>query len=292
MPDGIVLIDKPVGPSSAQAIAPLKRTGARVGHAGTLDPFASGLLLVLVGDATRLQALAMALRKTYVATVRFGVETDTLDPTGAVVAERDPGARPPGLEAAARAFLGEIDQVPPAFSALKVDGRRAYDLARHGKPLDLDSRRVVVHSVAVREVRWPDAEVAIVSGSGFYVRSFARDLGRALGLPAHLAALRRTHIGPFAAADADASNVHDCLALVEAAGLPLLHVPRAAAQAFVEGRAVPGAATGQVAVLCDGRLVGLGRGGGGPGSSDDTGPGSPGAVLPDVVLAGARRALA
>jgi len=279
MPDGIVLIDKPTGPSSAQAIAPLKRTGARVGHAGTLDPFASGLLLVLVGDATRLQALAMALPKTYLATVRFGVETDTLDPTGAVIAKRDPGPRPEGLEAAAQAFLGEIAQVPPAFSALKVDGQRAYDLARRGKPVDLEPRRVVVHSVAVRDVRWPDAEIAVVSGSGFYVRSFARDLGHALGLPAHLASLRRTHIGPFAAADADATAVRDCLALVEAAGVPLLEVPRAAAQAFVEGRPVAGEATGQVAVLCDGRLIGLGKGGG------------PGAVLPDVVLAGARRAL-
>ncbi len=279
MPDGILLIDKPAGPSSAQAIAPLKRTGARVGHAGTLDPFASGLLLVLVGDATRLQALAMALPKTYLATVRFGVETDTLDPTGAVIAKRDPGPRPEGLEAAAKAFVGEIDQLPPAFSALKVDGKRAYDLARRGKPVDLEPRRVVVHSVAVREVRWPDAEIAIVSGSGFYVRSFARDFGRALGLPAHLASLRRTHIGPFAAADADATAVRDCLALVEAAGLPLLEVPRTAAQAFVEGRPVAGEAAGQVAVLCEGRLIGLGRGGG------------PGAVLPDVVLAGARRAL-
>jgi tRNA pseudouridine55 synthase len=281
MPDGIVLIDKPEGPSSAQAIAPLKRRfkGTRVGHAGTLDPFASGLLLVLVGDATRLQDLAMALPKTYVATVRFGRETDTLDPTGAVVAERAPGARPAGLEAAARAFTGEIDQMPPAFSALKVDGRRAYKLAREGKPVDLAPRRVRVHAIAVRDVRWPDAEIELTTGSGFYVRSFARDLGRALGLPAHLAALRRTHIGPFAAADGDEAAIRDCLALVEAAGLPLVHVSRQAARAFAEGRPVPAEATGQVAVLCEGRLVGIGMGGG------------PGAMIPDVVLSGARRAL-
>jgi len=281
MPDGIVLIDKPEGPSSAQAIAPLKRRfkGSRVGHAGTLDPFASGLLLVLVGDATRLQDLAMALPKTYVATVRFGRETDTLDPTGAVVAEADPGARPAGLEAAAHAFTGEIDQMPPAFSALKVEGRRAYRLAREGKPVDLAPRRVRVHSVAVRDVRWPDATVELRTGSGFYVRSFARDLGKALGLPAHLLALRRTHIGPFAAADADESVVRDCLALVEAAGLPTLELPRQAAKAFAEGRPVPGEAAGEVAVLCEGRLVGVGKRGG------------PGAVIPDVVLSGARRAL-
>lgn len=280
MPDGIVLIDKPVGPSSAQAIAPLKRRlGVRVGHAGTLDPFASGLLIVLVGDATRLQDLAMGLPKTYVATVRFGAETDTLDPEGKVVASRDPGPRPPGLEAAAQAFVGEIEQMPPAFSALKVDGRRAYKLAREGRPVDLAPRRVRVHSVTVRDVRWPDAEIGIASGSGFYVRSFARDLGKALGLPAHLLALRRTHIGPFAAADADESVVRDCLALVEAAGLPTLELPRQAAKAFAEGRPVPGEAAGQVAVLCEGRLVGVGKRGG------------PGAVVPDVVLSGARRAL-
>ena len=281
MPDGIVLIDKPEGPSSAQAIAPLKRRlkGTRVGHAGTLDPFASGLLLVLVGDATRLQDLAMGLPKTYLATVRFGTETDTLDPTGAVVAERGPGERPAGLEAAAQAFLGEFDQVPPAFSALKVEGRRAYKLARAGKPVDLAPRRVHVFSVTLRDARWPDAAIELRTGSGFYVRSFARDLGRALGLPAHLAALRRTHIGPFAAADGDETAVRDCFALVEAAGLPLVHVSRQVARAFAEGRPVPAEATGQVAVLCGGRLVGIGIGGG------------PGAMIPDVVLSGARRAL-
>ncbi|MFI5401917.1 MAG: tRNA pseudouridine(55) synthase TruB [Planctomycetota bacterium] len=280
MPDGIVLIDKPVGPSSAQAIAPLKRRlkGPRVGHAGTLDPFASGLLLVLVGGATRLQDLAMKLPKAYVATVRFGAETDTLDPTGTVVASQDPGAQPEGLEAAVAAFTGEIDQEPPAFSALKVEGRRAYRLARQGKPVDLAPRRVRVHSIAVRDVRWPDATIELTTGSGFYVRSFARDLGKALLLPAHLAALRRTHIGPFAADGADGTTVLDCLKLVEAAGLPLVHVPRAVAHAFAEGRPVQAAAKGEVAVLCEGSLVGIGKAGGA------------GAVVPDVVLAGARRA--
>ncbi len=281
MPDGIVLIDKPAGPSSAQAIAPLKQRlgGSRVGHAGTLDPFASGLLLVLAGDATRLQDLAMTLAKTSVATVRFGAETDTLDPTGTVVATGDPGPRPAGLEAAAHAFLGEIDQMPPAFSALKVEGRRAYRLARAGKPVELPPRRVHVHSVDVRDVRWPDVTIELKTGSGFYVRSFARDLGKALGLPAHLAGLRRTHIGPFAAADGNEAVVRDCLALVEAAGLPLVHMSRDLARAFVEGRPVQAAASGQVAVLCEGRLVGIGKGGG------------PGALLPEVVLSGARRAL-
>jgi tRNA pseudouridine55 synthase len=281
MPDGIVLIDKPKGPSSAQAIAPLKRRfkGSRVGHAGTLDPFASGLLVVLVGDATRLQDLAMTLPKTYVATVRFGVETDTLDPLGAVVLERDPGPRPDGLEAAARAFLGEIEQMPPAFSALKVDGRRAYKLAREGKPVALAPRRVRVDAVTVREVSWPDAVIELTTGSGFYVRSFARDLGRALGLPAHLAALRRTHIGPFAADAADETRVLDCLALVEAAGLPLVQLPRDAARAFAEGRPVRAEVSGKFAALCEGRLLGLGTTGG------------PGAVVPDLVLSNARRAI-
>ncbi len=281
MPDGFVLIDKPAGPSSARAIAPFKRRfkGSRVGHAGTLDPFASGLLVVLVGDATRLQDLAMALPKTYVATVRFGVGTDTLDPLGAVVAERDPGSRPDGIEGAARAFLGEIEQMPPAFSALKVEGRRAYRLAREGKPVELAPRRVRVHAVTVREVSWPDVVIELTTGSGFYVRSFARDLGQALGLPAHLAALRRTHIGPFAADRADETKVLDCLALVEAAGLPLVQLPRDAARAFAEGRPVRAEASGRFAAICEGRLLGLGRTGG------------PGAVAPDVVLSHARHAL-
>ncbi|HEX5138998.1 MAG TPA: tRNA pseudouridine(55) synthase TruB [Planctomycetota bacterium] len=267
MPDGILLIDKPAGPSSAQAIAPLKRRfkGSRVGHAGTLDPFASGLLVVLVGDATRLQDLAMALPKTYVATVRFGVETDTLDPLGAVVLERDPGPRPETLEAAAQAFLGEIDQMPPVFSALKVEGQRAYKLAREGKEVELKARRVRVHSLTVHEVRWPDATIELATGSGFYVRSFARDLGRALGLPAHLAALRRTRIGPFAAAGAkgvDGPDLLDPLALVEAAGIPVVEAPRTAAQAFAQGRGAPAGVAGRVAIVCEGRLVGLGKEGG------------------------------
>jgi tRNA pseudouridine55 synthase len=281
MPDGVVLIDKPEGPSSAQAIAPLKRRfkGSRVGHAGTLDPFASGLLVVLVGDATRLQDLAMALPKTYVATVRFGVETDTLDPRGAVVAERDPGRRPDGLEAAAQAFLGEIEQMPPAFSALKVEGRRAYKLAREGKPVDLKPRRVRVRSIIVREVRWPEAEIELTTGSGFYVRSFARDLGKALGLPAHLAALRRSRVGPFAADSADETTLLDCRALVEAAGLPLVSLPREAARAFGAGRPVAADVAGRVGVLCEDRLLGIGSAGG------------PGALVPGIVLSNARRAL-
>jgi tRNA pseudouridine55 synthase len=287
MPDGLVLIDKPQGPSSAQAIAPLKRKlpGTRVGHAGTLDPFASGLLIVLLGDATRLQDLAMALPKTYVAVVRFGALTDTLDPLGEVVEERDPGLRPEGLEAAAQAFVGEIEQTPPAFSAKKVEGRRAYKLARAGKPVALEPRRVRVHAVTVHEVSWPFATIEVTSGSGFYVRSFARDLGRALGLPAHLAELRRTQVGPFAAADGVApdgaapEHLRPCLALVEASGLPAIELDRADACAFAQGRVVRADAEGKVAVLCDGRLLGLGSAGG------------PGAVVPEVVLAGARRAL-
>jgi tRNA pseudouridine55 synthase len=289
MDHGIVLIDKPPGPSSAQALGPLKRAlgrGARVGHAGTLDPFASGLLLALVGDATRLSSLAMGLPKTYVATVRFGIGTTTLDPEGEVVATKDPGTPPASLGDAARAFVGEIEQMPPDFSALKVGGERAYRLARAGRPVRLEPRTVKVHSVEVREVRWPDAEIEIVSGGGFYVRSFARDLGRALGLPAHLAALRRSHIGPLAAADgvapeeAGPAHVRAALVLVEAAGLPRIDLPAAEARAFAEGRPARAEAPGaRVAVLFEGRLLGLGRRGG------------PGALLPEVVLAHARGAL-
>jgi len=238
---GVVILDKPAGTTSAKALLPVKRRfgrGTKVGHAGTLDPFATGVLLVLVGDATRLSDLAMALPKTYRATVRFGVATDTLDPEGEVTGARDPGPEPRdlGLER----FVGEISQVPPAFSALKVDGRRAYRLARAGETPALEPRRVRVHRIVLLEMRWPEAEVEIECGQGFYVRALARDLGEALGLPAHLTALRRTHIGPFAAGEADAERVLPARRLVEAAGVPFVAIARDAARRFVAGGPVRG----------------------------------------------------
>jgi len=287
MESGFLLLDKPAGMSSAQALAPLKqRFGrrARVGHAGTLDPFATGLLLALVGDATRLSALAMTLPKTYRATVAFGRETDTLDPTGEVVAERDPGHPPASLAEALARFQGEHEQQPPAYSALKVEGRRAYRVARGGTEPVLAPRRVVVHRVALLATRWPEVELELACGAGFYVRAFARDLGRVLGLPAHLAALRRTAIGPFRADDGVAPEeaadapLADAFALTEAAGLPVVDLDAAQALSFVSGRVVPGPGAGPAAVRSGGLFLGLGEV-------------RKGILQPTTVLASARRAV-
>jgi tRNA pseudouridine55 synthase len=285
-----MVIDKPAGLSSARALDPLKRLVARrakVGHAGTLDPFATGVLLALVGDATRLSDLATGLPKTYEATVAFGKETDTLDPEGEVTAERDPGEPRPDLAAVASRFVGEIEQVPPAFSALKVGGRRAYQLARAGAPVELEARRVRVHGIDVLTVAWPEVLVRVVCGAGFYVRAFARDLGRALGLPAHLAALRRTHIGPFtgglAPGEVAWERLVGCERIVEAAGLAWVDLAPDDARAFAAGRAVrvpdlsPGADAR--AVRTGARLVGLGY------------CARAGRLQPRIVLSGAREAL-
>lgn len=260
---GAIVLDKPAGVSSAKALTPRKRELPRktkIGHAGTLDPFATGVLLALVGDATRLSDLAMELPKTYRATVRFGVETSTLDPEGDVVARADPGSAPPAAWPLER-FLGEIEQVPPAFSALKVGGRRAYELARAGRAPDLPARRVRVDRIEVvadADVAWPGVVFEVACGRGTYIRSLARDLGAAVGLPASLAALRRTAIGPFTA-DQD-GTCHPPIALVRAAGVPEVALDREAARAVAQGRVVPaGDRTGTVALVWEGRLLGLGR---------------------------------
>jgi tRNA pseudouridine55 synthase len=201
---GLLLLHKPVGPTSA---AVTREVGARalaggqrlpVCHGGTLDPFASGLLVVAVGQATRAADLLHAVPKDYVAEVAWGAETDNGDPLGTVVATGDPGALTAGaLDAALAAHVGWRDQVPPATSAQRVDGEYAYRKAHRGEPFSLPPRRVLLH-----EARWlahapGRSRLFLRCGRGYYVRSLARDLGRALGCHAHLAALRRSAIGPW-----------------------------------------------------------------------------------------------
>ncbi len=281
---GFLLLDKPPGVTSSKVLEPFRRMlrrRAKVGHAGTLDPFATGALLVLLGDVTRLSDLAMALPKTYVGTVRFGEATDTLDPEGEVTETADPGDRAPdGFEAAVASFRGEIEQVPPAYSAIKIGGRAAYRLARAGEAPEMKSRRVHVHTIECVELTWPTATLHIRCSAGTYVRSIARDLGIALGLPAHLASLRRTHIGPFAAADgitleagADPLTVEpkvrealrDPIELVEAAGLTQVELDTHEAYLVASGCRVPmpnhdevGRSDGNIAVTtrdADGELT-------------------------------------
>jgi tRNA pseudouridine55 synthase len=217
---GWLVIDKPSGMSSAHAVAVVRRlTGAaRVGHGGTLDPLATGILPIALGEATKTVAHAMAGAKTYRFTVRFGESRATDDAEGEVTetcAHRPDRA---AIEAALARFTGEIDQVPPAFSAIKVDGRRAYAVAREGRPLALAPRRVRVEAFRLLDMPDPDRAVFEVrSGKGVYMRALARDLARALGTLGYVENLRRLAVGPFTEKDAISL---DCLAdLVHSARL-------------------------------------------------------------------------
>jgi tRNA pseudouridine55 synthase len=201
--DGIVLVDKPAGITSHDVVSVVRRALAvrRVGHAGTLDPFATGLLVLLIGHATRLLPYLASEPKVYEATIAFGAETDTDDVTGAVVREAalpDPSA----VRRAIAALTGVIDQVPPSYSAKHVAGRRAYDAARRGEAVALAPARVTVHDWCVRSLDASGLEATITCSGGTYIRALARDLGRFSGSAAHLAALRRTRSGPFTIRDA------------------------------------------------------------------------------------------
>ena len=202
--DGLLLVDKPAGISSHDVVAIARRAlGEKsIGHGGTLDPFATGLLVLLVGRATRLLQYVPGDPKRYVATVRFGGETDTEDLGGVVVREA-PLPTPAALEAARLTLIGDIDQVPPAYSAKKVGGTRAYELARKGEAPELAPVGIRVDTIDLDGFELgPDGTVAsctmhVACGGGTYVRSLARDLARAAGSAAHLVALRRTAAGPF-----------------------------------------------------------------------------------------------
>ena len=203
---GLLLVDKPVGLSSARVVEIVKRLSgiSKVGHGGTLDPFATGLLPILLGrEFTRDADTLLQGDKEYLMTVRFGSETDSGDLTGCVVARGD-GTMPDvdALRLAAVPFTGEIDQEAPAYSALKLDGKPLYWYARQGRPVVKPARRIVIHAIDVVECLPPDAVLAVRCGKGAYMRSLARDLGRALGCLGHLVALRRTAVGVHRVEDA------------------------------------------------------------------------------------------
>ena len=254
MTDGVVLYDKPAGITSHDVVAELRRSlgvrpGSRVkvGHAGTLDPFATGLLLILVGRATRVQRFLMALRKRYEVTARFGAVSNTGDPEGEIV---QTGVVPEGDLALP---TGSIRQRPPAFSAVKVGGRRAYALARAGEAVELAEREVHVYRF---EERWRSGDrrgFVVECSSGTYIRSLVADLG-----DAYCEALRRTAIGAFRVEDADPERI---LALDAAlAFLPEVHLPDPeAARRAAHGGAVTGEAGGaEVVRLTDSEgLIGL-----------------------------------
>ncbi len=215
---GWLCLDKAIGLTSTGAVGSIKRLfgAAKVGHAGTLDPLASGVLPIALGDATRTVPFVQDGHKVYRFTVRWGAETDTDDADGTVVETSDKRPTAEVIREALPAFTGEIMQRPPAYSAIKVEGQRAYDLAREGEAVVLDERPVVIHRLALVET--PDADHAVFDtecGKGTYVRALARDLGRVLGCLGHVVALRRMVVGPF---DADHAVTLDGLISAREAG--------------------------------------------------------------------------
>ena len=203
--DGVVLVDKVSGITSHDVVERFRRRAKikKVGHTGTLDPLATGLLVLCVGKATRLQAYLMGMEKTYEGTIQFGWATDSYDAVGTPAGEPvERNIEDIDLEPHVAKFRGEIEQMPPAFSAKKIDGVRAYELARKGEEVKLQPKRVTVYEFEILAVRGSTAQFRVRSSAGTYMRSLAHDLGQSAGVPAHLKELRRTRIGNFDVADA------------------------------------------------------------------------------------------
>jgi tRNA pseudouridine55 synthase len=268
-------VDKPVGPTSHDVVGHARRALGirRIGHTGTLDPFASGLLLLCVGPATRIAEYLSGLDKEYVATARLGETTTTDDLEGEVVA-RDAGwsdLSEPDIAEALRGFLGELAQVPPQYSAKKVAGEAMHRRARRGEHVELEASRVTVHELELLAVELPSIRFRLRCSSGTYVRAIARDLGEALGVGGHLTALRRTAIARFEVADAipmAALADPDEVARVARSPLDALsHLPgwsadAEAARRITHGQSVPWSGPeveGPIAVAAEGELLAVGH---------------------------------
>jgi tRNA pseudouridine55 synthase len=255
---GWVVLDKPVGMTSTHAVSVVKRlfSAKRCGHAGTLDPLASGALPIAMGEATKTVPFVMDGRKLYRFTVEWGQERDTDDAEGRVVAQSDRRPTPDQIRAVLPSYIGTIQQVPPQYSAIKIEGERAYDLARDGQTVELKAREVEIARLELIDV--PDANHAVLEaecGKGTYVRSLARDIGRQLGCYGYVSALRRTAVGPFSEetmilleqleavchrAAAGEGSLADALMPVETAldDIPALAVDRSDAARLTRGQAV------------------------------------------------------
>jgi tRNA pseudouridine55 synthase len=277
-PDGIVLVDKPGGVTSHDVVDAVRRAlGTRkVGHAGTLDPMATGLLVLGVGRATRLLRYLGDLEKTYEGTARLGEETDTLDAEGTVIRTAHVDADRTAVQAGATALVGVSMQRPPAYSAVKVGGRKLYEAARKGEALDAEPRSIVVRSFDVTAFDPPAFDFRVVVSSGTYVRVLVADVGSALGCGAHLTRLVRTQIGPFALRDAVApERVRRPLPVERAvAHLPSIRIGAEEARVAANGSILgPAGIDGPYTVFGpDGRLIGVYR--------DDGGKARPEVVLP------------
>lgn len=276
--NGLLVIDKPGGMTSRDAVNRVQKWFPRktkIGHTGTLDPLATGVLVVCVGQATRLAEYVQAMGKSYASRFRLGA-TSTTDDADGEVAEA-PGAEAPtreGIDAALAKFVGVIEQVPPAVSALKVAGRRAHELARKGEGVKLAARPVRIDAVRVTHYQWPHLDVEVDCGKGTYIRSIARDLGSALGCGGLVQALRRTRVGPFTAEqgiglDATPEEARAKLQPPAAAatGMPQVLLDQEAARRFFRGQVLrvaprPGHRGGwvPVAVMAPGmRLFAIGQ---------------------------------
>jgi tRNA pseudouridine55 synthase len=231
--EGILLVDKPSGPTSHDVVATVRRLSGirRVGHTGTLDPLATGLLAICIGRATRLAEYLSGQRKSYQATVRLGQDTTTYDAEGEIVAERQVTVSEEEIAAALEMFRGEISQLPPLYSAVKVDGRPMYRHAREGVEVERPARAVTIYEIELVRWRTPLLEVRIVCSSGMYVRSLAYDLGRVLDCGGHVKVLRRTAIGSFAVDEAvslEALDKEQLLKQMLPAEAAVRHLPRLA----------------------------------------------------------------
>jgi tRNA pseudouridine55 synthase len=275
---GVLPVEKGPGVTSFQVVAHLRRVlrAPRIGHGGTLDPAATGLLPILIGEATKLTPYLVDLDKEYVATVRLGLTTETQDLAGAVLETRpvpDLGAE--AIEAALAPFIGVIRQVPPMFSALHRGGKRLYELARQGVEVAREPRSVTIHAIRLESVQLPDLVIRVRCGKGTYVRTLAADLGTTLGCGAALAGLVRTRVGPYALEDAvpweevrlarSGEHLWPRLRPPDSAlaALPPVRLDAGGARAFAHGQAVAVGArvTGLVRVYGpDGALLGVGQG--------------------------------
>lgn len=267
---GLIVIDKPIGPTSHDVVGRVRRLAGirRVGHAGTLDPLAGGVLLVCLGRATRFIEYLVGLPKVYEATIRLGVATTTYDAEGEITDERPVALTAEAIAVALGAFRGPIRQRVPPFSAVKRDGQPLYKRARRGEVFELPEREVTIHALDLLEYAPPDVIVRAAVSSGTYIRSLAHDLGEALGAGGHITALRRTAVGDFTAGGAvalDALTAENIAGHTRPAEATVAHLPRVAFSAAEAERLGYGqrvvaaaAATGEAAAFGpDGEFLGV-----------------------------------
>lgn len=249
---GWVNFHKPLGMGSTQAVGKVRWlfTAQKAGHAGTLDPLASGVLPIALGEATKTVPFMMDARKSYEVEITWGESRDTIDAEGDVIATS--GVRPShqDIKAALPAFIGEIDQIPPKYSAIKIDGKRAYDLARAGEDVEIKSRKVYIDDIRILDAKEDTLRLAVDCGKGTYIRSLARDLAHALNVEGYVSELIRTRVGPFEIKSAKGvdfieANVHkaraeDCLLAVETAldDIPVLAITAKQYAELQHGRAI------------------------------------------------------